>query len=264
MLEFIMAINWSVNPEIIGIGPLSLRWYGLLFALGFVVGYFIMQKIFLLENKSNKDLESLTITMIVGTILGARLGHCFFYEPQYYLANPLKMLMVWEGGLASHGAAIGIIFALWIFSKRRNNISFVWISDRIVIVVALAAMFIRLGNFFNSEIIGSQTDVPWAVVFTRFDDLPRHPTQLYEAIFYLFSFITLYITYAKSYKTIGKGYLCGLFLLLIFGSRFIIEFFKEPQSQFEVGMLLNMGQLLSIPFIIIGIISIFISRKFKY
>ena len=264
MNVLLMTINWSVSPEIIGLGPLSLRWYGLLFALGFVVGYFIMQRIFLLENKPSKAVESLTITMILGTVIGARLGHCLFYEPQYYLANPLKMLMVWEGGLASHGAAIGILIALWIFAKRNNNISFIWIVDRIVLVVALAGAFIRLGNFFNSEILGSPADVPWAVVFSRIDDIPRHPSQLYEAIFYLTSFFILYFSYMKNYKTLGKGYLFGLFLILIFGSRFIIEFFKEPQSQFEVGMLLNMGQWLSIPFVIIGLISIILSRKYRY
>ncbi len=263
MHEILAAINWSVGPEIIKLGPLALRWYGLLFAAGFVIGYMIMQKIFLTEHKTEKDLEALTITMILGTVIGARLGHCLFYEPAYYLANPIKILYVWEGGLASHGAAIGILLALWIYTKQRTGVRFMWIVDRIVIVVALAGSFIRLGNFFNSEIIGSPADVPWAVVFTRIDLIPRHPAQLYESIAYLISFFILYNYYKNNYKTMGDGFLFGLFLILIFGARFIIEFFKAPQSPFEIGMTLDMGQLLSIPFILIGLGSIIYSYKRK-
>lgn len=263
MYEVISMINWGVGPEIIKLGPLSLRWYGLLFALGFVVGYLIMQKIFLDEKKPAKDLESLTITMILGTVIGARFGHCFFYEPEYYLANLHKVLYVWEGGLASHGAAIGILFALWLFVSKRKHITYMWIVDRIVVVVALAGFFIRLGNFFNSEILGSPADVPWAVIFTRIDDIPRHPAQLYEAFAYLISFFVLYFTYKKNHQKLGQGFLFGLFLVLIFGFRFFVEFFKENQSAFEAGMILNMGQILSIPLVLIGIASILISMKYK-
>lgn len=263
MSELLSVIYWGISPEIIQIGPLSLRWYGLLFALGFIVGYLIMQKIFLKEHKSEKDLEALTITMILGTVIGARLGHCFFYEPAYYLANPLKILYVWEGGLASHGAVIGILTALWIYVRKRPNIAFMWIVDRIVIVIALAGCFIRLGNFFNSEILGSPADVPWSVVFSRIDDLPRHPAQLYESIFYLISFFILFFTYKRNYQKLGSGFLFGLFLILIFGSRFFIEFFKDPQSPFEAEMFLNMGQTLSIPLVLLGIVSIILSFRKK-
>lgn len=264
MIDILAMINWGAEPEILKLGPLSLRWYGLLFALGFVVGYMIMQKIFVREGKGAKLLDSLTVFMVVGTVAGARLGHCLFYEPTYYLSNPLKILAVWEGGLASHGAAIGILLSLWFFAKKNPTVSFTWILDRIVIVVALAGSFIRLGNFFNSEILGSYADVPWGVVFTRLGEtMPRHPAQIYESLFYLVSFLILYFTYNKNYQKLGSGFLFGLFLILIFGARFIIEFFKDPQTQFEVGMMLNMGQLLSIPFVLIGVLSIVYSYRSK-
>lgn len=261
-MDFLLAfVSWDISPEIVKLGPLSLRWYGLLFALGFVVGYLIMQKIFIKENKPAKDLEALTIFMILGTVVGARLGHCFFYEPAYYLANPIKLLYVWEGGLASHGAAIGILTSLWLYVKKRPHITFMWIVDRIVIVVALAGCFIRLGNFFNSEIIGAATDVPWGVIFSKVDELPRHPAQIYEALAYLVSFFVLYFTYTKKHKELGSGYLFGLFLILIFGVRFFVEFVKEPQVAFEATMILNMGQILSIPFVILGVVLVIIRRK---
>ena len=178
-------IDWSVGPDIIDIGIIKIRWYGLLFALSFVLGYQIMLKVFKYEGHTQKQLDSLTIFMILGTVIGARLGHCLFYEPGYYLSNPLEILKVWNGGLASHGAALGIIFSLFLFSKKHKTISFPWILDRIVIVVALSGFFIRTGNFFNSEIIGVPTDLPWAVIFHRIDELPRHPSQVYEAFAYL-------------------------------------------------------------------------------
>lgn len=260
-MNYFSIIYWNASPEIIKLGPLSLRWYGLLFALGFVVGYLIMQKIFINENKSQKDLDALTVAMILGTVIGARLGHCFFYEPSYYLANPEKILFVWEGGLASHGGALGILIALYFYLKKRPQISFLWLADRLVIVTALAGSFIRLGNFFNSEIYGAPTNVPWAVVFSKVDDLPRHPSQIYEAVAYLLTFVILYVLYKRHYKEIKQGFLLGLFFILVFGFRFLVEFLKAPQVAFEMQMPLNMGQILSIPFIIAGIY--FILRKVK-
>ena len=187
----IAFIEWSVTPEIFHLGPVSVRWYGLLFAMAFVAGYFIMTWIFKKEGKPQPDLEQLSVYMIFGTVIGARLGHCLFYNPAYYLSNPIEIFKVWEGGLASHGAAIGILIAVYLFSKKKKNYSFLWIIDRIVIVVALAGTFIRLGNLFNSEIIGKPTDVSWAFIFTAVDDLPRHPTQLYESIAYFIIFLIL-------------------------------------------------------------------------
>ena len=246
-------IYWGLSPEIIKLGPISIRWYGLLFAAAFVVGYYIMAKIYNDEKKTQKDLEALTITMILGTVIGARLGHCFFYEPANYLAHPLEILMVWKGGLASHGAAIGIIFSLWLYVRKRPHITLMWILDRVVIVVALSGFFIRLGNFFNSEILGSLSNSPWAVVFTRVDMLPRHPAQLYEAITYFCIFIFLYSRYLNWKSKAPQGLLFGLFLTLIFGARFILEFYKDYQVDFEKTLPLDMGQILSIPFVLVGI-----------
>jgi phosphatidylglycerol:prolipoprotein diacylglycerol transferase len=254
-------IEWSISPEIFHLGPISVRWYGFLFAMAFVAGYFIMTWVFKKEKRPQPDLEQLSVYMIFGTVIGARLGHCLFYNPVYYLSNPIEILKVWEGGLASHGAAIGILFAVYLFSKKKKNYSFLWIIDRIVIVVALAGTFIRLGNLFNSEIIGKPTDVAWAFIFTSVDDLPRHPTQLYESIAYLIIFLILIFIYYKGFEKNRSGLLFGLFLLLVFTFRFFVEFLKENQSAFEKGMILDMGQLLSIPFIIAGII--FIIKSFK-
>lgn len=260
-MNYAVLFNWHISPDIFSFGPFTIRWYGLLFALGFVVGYQIMSWIFLNEKKSIKDLEYLSIAMILGTVIGARLGHCFFYDPEYYLSNPLEILQVWKGGLASHGAAIGILIALWVFHKKKEDFSYMWILDRIVIVIALAGFFIRFGNFFNSEILGTPANVPWAVIFSRIDMIPRHPAQLYEAFSYLIIFIVL-ITYYKKYKAnIKPGFLIGLFLVGVFGMRFIIEYFKENQSDFESALPLKMGQILSIPFVLIGIY--FIYKAFR-
>jgi prolipoprotein diacylglyceryl transferase len=254
-------IEWSVSPEIFHLGPISVRWYGFLFAMAFVAGYFIMTWVFKKEKRPQPDLEQLSVYMIFGTVIGARLGHCLFYNPAYYLSNPIEILKVWEGGLASHGAAIGILIAVYLFSKKKKNYTFLWIIDRVVIVVALAGTFIRLGNLFNSEIIGKPTDVSWAFIFTAVDDLPRHPSQLYESIAYLIIFLILLFIYYKGFEKDRKGLLFGLFLMLVFTFRFFVEFLKENQSAFERGMILDMGQLLSIPFIIAGLI--FITKSFK-
>jgi len=253
-------IEWSVSPEIFHIGSISVRWYGLLFAMAFVAGYFIMTWVFKKEKRPQADLEQLSVYMIFGTVIGARLGHCLFYNPVYYLSNPIEIIKVWEGGLASHGAAIGIIIAIYLFSKKKKNYTMLWVLDRIVIVVALAGTFIRLGNLFNSEIIGKATDVAWAFIFYSVDDIPRHPAQLYESIAYLVIFIILLFIYYKGLEKNKNGLLFGLFLILVFTFRFFIEFLKEDQTGFEAGMIFNMGQLLSIPFVLMGVY--FISKAF--
>lgn len=257
------AINWDVSPIIFEIGFLKLRWYGLLFALGFVIGYYIIEWIFKIEKKPMKDLEALTFTMVLSTVLGARFGHCFFYDFDYYMSNPLEILMIWKGGLASHGAAVGILLGLWIFvNKRKDKFSYLWILDRIGIVIALAASFIRLGNLFNSEILGKPADLEWSFAFPVINDLtPRHPTQIYESISYLVIFIFLFSIYRNKKQDVKPGLLFGLFLMLVFGMRFLIEFIKEDQSAFEAGMILNMGQILSIPLIIGGIFLTFFHKK---
>lgn len=250
-------IHWNVTPEIFTIGEWGPRWYGLLFALSFVAGYYIMLWFFKREEIKQELLDSLTMYMFLGTLIGARLGHCLFYEPAYYLAHPLKILMVWQGGLASHGAAIGIVTALILFSRKHKK-SFFWIMDRIVIVVALAGFFIRTGNLMNSEIYGHQTTLPWGFIFElRNETVPKHPTQIYEALSYLFIFFLLLGIFQKEYKKNRHGFIFGIFLILLFTARFFIEFLKEDQVDFEASMVLNMGQWLSIPFVLAGIYLIY-------
>lgn len=255
------VIYWDVSPDIFSIGPFVIRWYGLLFALSFIIGYQIFYVIFKKESRPDAILNDLIWYMILGTVLGARLGHCFFYNPAYYLANPLEILQVWKGGLASHGAALGILLAIYIFVRKHKEFSYLWILDRIVITVALGGFFIRMGNLFNSEIIGKPTDLPWAFVFPAVDGVPRHPAQFYEALAYLAIFFFLLFYYFKKSGIFKNGLLLGWFLISVFAFRFLVEFVKEDQTYFEKGWLLNMGQLLSIPFIILGVYLVFHKDK---
>lgn len=251
-------IHWNVNPEIFRLGGFAIRWYGLFFALSFYFGYMIMGGIFKRESVPASVLDNLSLYMILGTVIGARLGHCLFYEPEIYLTHPLEILKIWEGGLASHGAAIGILVSLFIFAKK-YNFTYFWILDRIVIVVALAGFMIRMGNLMNSEIYGKATTLPWAFIFLRqdFSMVPRHPTQIYEGIAYLLLFIFLYLTYRKKGVLLPEGLLFGWFLVVLFGARFLLEFLKENQVDFENKLTLNLGQGLSIPFILIGVYIIY-------
>lgn len=258
----ISFITWSVSPEIFHIGPLAVRWYGLLFAMAFIVSYQIVLWMYKKEHKPESDVEQLTVYMILGTVIGARLGHCLFYNPEYYLSNPLEIIMVWKGGLASHGAAIGILTAVYLYSRKKKE-NYIVMLDKLAVVVAISGCFIRLGNLFNSEIIGKPVDVAWAFIFTSVDNQPRHPAQLYEAIAYLIIFFILLYVYKNKMKNYGKGLLLGLLLILIFGFRFFVEFLKVEQSPFERGMVLDMGQILSIPFVATGIIFIILSMKNK-
>ncbi|MFZ4706227.1 MAG: prolipoprotein diacylglyceryl transferase [Bacteroidales bacterium] len=245
-------ITWSVSPEMFSIGPITLRWYGLLFALSFVIGYIIMQRFFSKENLPITLLDELATYMIIATVVGARLGHVLFYEPESYFSHPLDILKIWEGGLASHGAAVGIMIALYFFA-RKNHKPYLWAFDRVVIVVALAAFFIRTGNLMNSEIFGKPTNLPWAFIFTRVSDIPRHPTQIYEGLCYLATFFFLLYYYYKKNGNPRTGSIFGIFLIMIFGVRIFIEFLKEPQVGFENNLTFNMGQMLSVPFVILGV-----------
>lgn len=249
----LQIIPWNVEPEIFRIGNFAVRWYGLLFASGFVFGYYIMKKIFKNEGLGDNTLDRLTVYVAIATIVGARLGHCLFYEPEYYLARPLEILKIWHGGLASHGAAIAIPISLWLFARKERK-TFIWAIDRVVIVVALAGALIRLGNLMNSEIYGIETTLPWGFVFLQNGETaPKHPTQIYEALAYLITFGILMRMYWKSLGKLKPGLLFGVFLVLVFGFRFFVEYVKEDQVAFEAGMKLNMGQWLSIPFVIAGI-----------
>lgn len=247
-----LVIHWNPHPEIWP-GVLPVRWYGLLFMSGFVFGYQILKRFWIKEGRPIEDLDNLSLYVGLGTILGARLGHCLFYEPAYYLNHPMEMLKIWQGGLASHGAAILIPLALWVYARQHPSYSFWWVIDRLVVVVALAGGLIRLGNLMNSEIVGAPTSLPWGFVFERLgEDLPRHPSQLYEAAFYFLTFGILYGWHQKGHLKDISGAMLGAFLVLIFGFRFVIEFIKANQVAFESNMSLNMGQLLSIPAIALG------------
>jgi prolipoprotein diacylglyceryl transferase len=212
-----------------------------------------MNRIFKNENLGEAVLDRLTIYMAIGVIVGARLGHCLFYEPAYYFRHPLEILMIWHGGLASHGAAIGILTAIWFFTRKEKK-DYLWALDRIAIVVALSGFLIRMGNLMNSEIYGIETTVPWGFVFLRNHEVaPKHPTQIYEGLAYLAIFILLYRLYWRKKGEHYQGMLISLLCILVFTARFFIEFLKEPQVAFEATMKLNMGQWLSIPFVLLGI-----------
>jgi phosphatidylglycerol---prolipoprotein diacylglyceryl transferase len=251
MLSF---IHWNMNPDLFSIGPLTVRWYGLMFALSFIVGYSIVERMFKRENQNEKWLDSLLMYIVIATIVGARLGHVFFYGWDYYSQNLLEIVMVNKGGLASHGGAAGIFIALLIYSKKYTKRNVFWIIDRVVVPTALAAMAIRLGNLFNSEIYGIETAQPWGFIFERNGEtVPKHPTQLYEALSYLATFGILMWMYWKTEARTKIGLLSGVFFIMVFAARFFIEYIKEDQEAFEATMALNMGQWLSIPFILGGV-----------
>jgi prolipoprotein diacylglyceryl transferase len=356
-MQFI-AVIWNPDPQILPLGPFSLRWYGLLFASGFVFGYLIFQHFIRKENLKMELLDKLIVYMAVGTVVGARLGHCLFYDPGFYLSHPLEILKVWEGGLASHGAGIAIPIAILIFG-RKEKVSFLWVMDRVVITVALAGMLIRTGNLMNSEIYGVATKTSSGFVFmrhlsqelkmykpveevsysvpegakmvegkylpidmqvvmnkqvkeekallgfmeytlapqlrvketeetnylllpdtqaeysviknaegklvlqARIYGIPKYPTQVIEGLAYLGIFILLLGLYLKKGTKVYRGVYFGIFLVLVFGARFVIEFYKEVQVSFESGMPLNMGQILSIPFVLGGLLLLYVAWKLK-
>lgn len=257
MLDF---ITWTADPVWFSIGPLSIRWYSLAFMIGFLVGYEIEARIYRHEGAPERWLGILLLWTVAGTIIGARLGHVFFYEWDSYRQTPLEILYVWHGGLASHGGTIGIIIGVIIYSLTTTRRSPLWTFDRLVIPVALVGGLIRLGNLMNSEIFGHATDLPWGFMFLRSREWNElyygqacHPTQIYEALCYFALFGLLMWMYWKKNAEERPGLIFGVFFIGIFTPRFLIEFIKNPQVAFEESMTLNMGQWLSIPFIIIGI-----------
>ena len=288
-MTLLAYITWNASPDIANIGPLTLRWYGLLFALGFLIGLFIVRRMFIAEKAPEAWLDKCFLYVVGGAVLGARLGHVFFYDWPYYSKHPGEILKIWEGGLASHGGAIGIILAMWIFSRTVSKKSILWILDKIVVPTALAGGFIRLGNLMNSEIVGKPTDSSLGFLFknaakdtwvqctecaelvsncvkTGVFDLgaemcmvPRHPVQLYESLSYFAIFGILFYTYWRTGKRHKLGYHFGLFLVLIWGVRFVWEYFKMSQGGFEsaFGNVLSTGQLLSIPFVLVGLYFMF-------
>jgi len=264
-------ITWDVNPEIFRIGALAVRWYGLFWAIGIYATLLITTKIFKHEKLPEAWVDKLFIYTVLGAILGARLGHCFFYEwklvadpitflgitfnyENHYLSHPWELLFIWRGGLASHGGAIGILIAMILFNKNVSKKGINWIFDRLLIGVCLCGASIRFGNLMNSEIYGSATSLPWGFLFVRTGETqPMHPTQIYEMLYCLVTFAIMWFMYWKKEAYKKNGLLFGIFLIGVFGSRFMLEFIKNNQEAFESGLPLNMGQWLSIPFIVWGI-----------
>ncbi len=257
MFQFIV---WNANPDLLSLGPFTVRWYGLMFAIGFWLGYNILGRIYRHEGAPEKWLGILLLWVVGATIVGARLGHVFFYEWSYYSAHPADILKVWEGGLASHGGTLAIILAVILYSVFTIKKSPIWTFDRLVIPVALVGGMIRIGNLMNSEIFGTATDLPWGFMFVRsaqwhrmYEGMACHPTQLYEAFCYFALFALLMWMYWRKNAETRPGLIFGVFFIGIFLPRFLIEFIKNDQVGFEASMTLNMGQLLSIPFVLAGV-----------
>ncbi len=274
----LLSVTWNVNPTLFEVFGREVRWYGLLWVIGLIVAVYIVQSIYKKENLPEKWFDSLFIYMMLGIILGARLGHCLFYQPDYYLANPIEILKIWEGGLASHGGVIGIIIAVWLYSKRVTKKSMLWTFDRVMVPTGFTAGMIRLGNLMNHEIYGSVTEKPWGFkfidnvnqwmhgtepIFTE----PSHPTQIYEAVIYFLIFAITMHMYWKTNAKDKPGLILGVGIFLIFVARFFIEYIKIVQVDSEEAMRdatgLILGQWLSIPFIIWGAWLIFNALKTK-
>ncbi|MGS2741141.1 prolipoprotein diacylglyceryl transferase [Sinomicrobium sp. M5D2P17] len=265
------VLYWNVDPVIIQVtDTFPLKYYGLLFVSGLLLGYLVVKRIYRKENIPVTQLDKLLTYIVIGTVAGARLGHCLFYEPGYYLNHPVEIFLPIQEingsyrftgyqGLASHGGAIGVLLAIMLYCRKYKT-RLLWVLDRISIAIPLTGAFIRFGNFMNSEIYGKPTNGNWGVVFMRDDLIARHPTQLYEALAYLSIFVVLILLYRSQNVRQKSGFLFGLFLVLLFTARFLLEFFKENQVGFEDNMIINMGQLLSIPFILLGIFFIFRNR----
>lgn len=267
-----LAIHWNVDPILFHIGGFGLRWYSLCFLVAFLLGYYIIERMFKREGVKEDYLSSLFLYIFLAILFGARLGHCLFYEPDYFLTSEHWVEIFWpfaDGhytgfqGLASHGAAIGILVSLWLY-WRKYGLNPWWFLDRLVIVVALGGAFVRLGNLFNSEIYGVETTLPWGFVFEREGEtVPKHPTQLYESLSYFIIFGVSYWYYLRKNGRFKTGTIFGWWLVALFGVRLLIEFVKNDQVDFEAGMALNMGQLLSLPFIIGGLTIAWLASKEK-
>ena len=243
---------WDVDPILLSLGPLKIRWYGLMFASAFMTSYSVMYWIYKREQKNVEELDRMLWYLAIGTVVGARLAHCLFYDPGYYFSHPLKFFAIWEGGLASHGAYIGVLFCLFLY-KLKTNDDYLWLLDRVAVSCILGASLVRIGNFFNSEILGIPTHVRWAVIFARVDGLPRHPVQLYESFSYALIFVVLVLVYKKTAFKPIEGLLTGLFTALVFLARFFLEFFKTRQESYSHEFWMTTGQMLSIPFFLVGV-----------
>lgn len=268
----LLQIDWNPAPEIFKIGSFAIRYYSLMFVIAFMLGLHLMKKIFINDKIPLEKLDSMFIYVVVSTLLGARIGHFLFYDPQFLFEKPLEVFLPFRfspkfeftgfAGLASHGATIGVIIAMYIFSKKILKKPLLYILDRITIPVAAGAIFVRIGNLMNSEIIGKATNSDYGFVFRRLgEDFPRHPAQLYESFGYLITFIIVWYVYWKTDKKQKLGYIFGLFFVMLWSVRFVVEFFKEAQVDDRAGWALNTGQWLSIPLIFIGFYLMYRNKK---
>ncbi|GIU35520.1 prolipoprotein diacylglyceryl transferase [Shewanella colwelliana] len=246
-------IVWNIDPVMISFMGLTVHWYGVLFAVAIASGFQVMKRIYVKEGLDVESLDNLLIYCVVGIIVGARLAHVLFYDPSYYFSHPMKILAIWEGGLASHGGGLGAILALYYY-QRKVKLPFLFLLDRLAIATAIFGFFVRMANFANSEILGLPSDKPWAIVFERVDMLPRHPAQLYEAIAYLLIFILLWLVYKTTQMKQKYGAIFGLFLVLVFSSRFAIEMVKVKQAAYAQDWTMSAGQMLSVPFLLVGVV----------
>lgn len=272
MNYLLMSINWNPDPELFKVFGISIRYYGLLWAIGIFLAYIVVRYQYRDKKIEEKKFDPLFFYCFFGIVFGARLGHCLFYEPGYYLSHPLEIILPMKeiggkwtftgyAGLASHGGTLGLIIALWLY-VRKVKMNYMDVLDMIAVATPITACFIRLANLMNSEIIGHATTVPWAFVFERVDLIARHPAQLYEAIAYFIFFLIHMYLYKNYSKKLHRGFFFGLCLTLIFVFRFFIEFLKEDQVSFESDMTLNMGQWLSVPFVILGVGCILAGKYF--
>ena len=275
MTNLLLYIIWNPSLEAFSIGPLTFRWYSLCWLIGLALAYFVVKRLYKEQQIKDELFDPLFIYCFLGILIGARLGHCIFYQPDYFLTSfkgfvemflPIHIMqdgswkMTGYAGLASHGGTAGLMFALWLYTKR-TKLSLWTVLDNIAIATGTTACFIRLGNLMNSEIIGKATEVPWAFVFEKVDTLPRHPGQLYEAIAYALLFIIMWVLHKKMPEKIGTGWYFGFCLTYIFTFRFLIEYTKEIQEAFEASLPIDMGQILSIPFIIVGVVCMIRAKK---
>jgi phosphatidylglycerol:prolipoprotein diacylglycerol transferase len=257
-----MLLYWNFDPVLLSLGPISVRWYGLLFLGAFVGGELVLIRLFKSEGVVEHNAERLLTFALIGTIIGARLAHCLFYEPNYYLAHPMAILRIWEGGLASHGGVVGMLVGLWIGHRyMRPRPGFLWLLDRVTIPAALGAVLVRVANFLNSEIVGVPTSGKWGVVFEVVDQTPRHPAQLYEAAGYFIVFIALLTAWRRMGRNTPLGFLLGTFMVSVFMLRILAESFKVPQAAYEAGLVFTVGQMLSLPFVLLGVVILVRSLK---
>ncbi len=258
------ALIWNPDPDIFSLGGVTVRWYGLLWAIAIISGYQTMAWIIKKEQRTEVDIDKLLIILVIFIVIGARLYHVL-YNPGYYLERPLEILKVWQGGLASHGGTLGILIGLWIYA-RRYRVSYLWLLDRMTLPAMSGAVFIRLGNFVNSEILGTVTDKPWGVVFGRVHDggLVRHPVQLYEALAYLLIFLLLLSIYVRQKTRVRPGLMFAVLMITVFSSRYLLEYFKVQIAAYKLDLGISVGQLSSVPFILLGLVMLVVAVAGKH